>query len=100
MISKKVVFGSKLCPDCIVMKNELDKRNIKYLYLDITENLANLKKFLKFRENRAFDFAKENKIKNTIITLSKESFDKKIAQKVLTIKLYDSKVIAVSAKEC
>ena len=60
MISKKVVFGSKLCPDCIVMKNELDKRNIKYLYLDITENLANLKKFLKFRENRAFDFAKEN----------------------------------------
>ena len=40
MISKKVVFGSKLCPDCIVMKNELDKRNIKYLYLDITENLS------------------------------------------------------------
>ena len=29
------------------------------MYLDITENLANLKKFLKFRENSAFDFAKE-----------------------------------------
>lgn len=60
MVSKKVVFGSSLCPDCIVMKNELDKRGVKYLYLDITENLANLKKFLKFRENKVFDFAKEN----------------------------------------
>ena len=39
---------------------ELDKRGIKYLYLDIDENLANLKKFLIFRENSAFDFAKKN----------------------------------------
>ena len=60
MVTKKVVFGSSMCPDCVVMKEELDKRGIKYLYLDITENLANLKKFLKFRENPAFDFAKEN----------------------------------------
>ena len=60
MVTKKVVFGSSMCPDCVVMKEELDKRGIKYLYLDITENLANLKKFLKFRENSAFDFAKEN----------------------------------------
>lgn len=60
MISKKVVFGSKLCPGCVFMKNELDKRNVRYLYLDITEDLANLKKFLKFREDPAFDFAKNN----------------------------------------
>ena len=60
MINKKVVFGSSMCPDCIVMKNESDKRGIKYLYLDINENLANLKKFLIFRENSAFDFAKKN----------------------------------------
>ena len=59
MVKKKVVFGSSMCPDCIVMKKALDEREIKYLYLDITENLANLKKFLKFRENSAFDFAKE-----------------------------------------
>ena len=49
-----------MCPDCIVMKKALDEREVKYLYLDITENLANLKKFLKFREDPAFDFAKEN----------------------------------------
>ena len=60
MVSKKVVFGSSMCPDCIVMKKALDEREVKYLYLDITENLANLKKFLKFREDPAFDFAKEN----------------------------------------
>lgn len=59
MVKKKVVFGSSMCPDCIVMKEVLDERGVKYLYLDITENLANLKKFLKFRENSAFDFAKE-----------------------------------------
>ena len=60
MVKKKVVFGASMCPDCIVMKKALDEREVKYLYLDITENLANLKKFLKFRENPAFDFAKEN----------------------------------------
>ena len=59
MVSKKVVFGSSMCPDCIVMKKALDEREVKYLYLDITENLANLKKFLKFREDPAFDFAKK-----------------------------------------
>ena len=48
MVKKKVVFGSSMCPDCIVMKEALDERGVKYLYLDITENLANLKKFLKF----------------------------------------------------
>ena len=42
MIKKKVVFGSSMCPDCIVMKEALDERGVKYLYLDITENLANL----------------------------------------------------------
>ena len=60
MVSKKVVFGSSMCPDCIVLTKALDEREVKYLYLDITENLANLKKFLKFREDPAFDFAKEN----------------------------------------
>lgn len=60
MVSKKVVFGSSMCPDCIVLRKALDEREVKYLYLDITENLANLKKFLKFREDPAFDFAKEN----------------------------------------
>lgn len=58
MVSKKVVFGSEMCPDCIVIKKQLDERGVKYLYLDINENLANLKKFLAFREGPAFDKVK------------------------------------------
>lgn len=60
MISKKVLFGSPMCPGCVVMKKELEDRNIKFLYLDINENLANLKKFLAFRERAEFDNAKAN----------------------------------------
>lgn len=60
MISKKVLFGSAMCPGCVVMKKELEDRNIKFLYLDINENLANLKKFLTLRERPEFDDAKAN----------------------------------------
>ena len=31
MVSKKVVFGSEMCPDCIVIKKQLDERGVKYL---------------------------------------------------------------------
>jgi len=37
------------------------QNNINYLYLDITENMLNLKKFLKFRDNdKAFIEIKAN----------------------------------------
>lgn len=60
MISKKVLFGSPMCPSCVVMKKELEEKNVKFLYLDINENLANLKKFLSFREREEFENAKKN----------------------------------------
>ena len=41
MVSKKVVFGSSMCPDCIVMKKALDEREVKYLYL-VLKNLMNI----------------------------------------------------------
>lgn len=34
------------------MKEYLSKNNVKFVYLDITENMFNLKKFLKYRDNR------------------------------------------------
>ncbi|HHV46863.1 MAG TPA: hypothetical protein GXX53_08240 [Tissierellia bacterium] len=34
------------------MKEYLSQNNIDYIYLDITENMLNLKKFLKYRDNR------------------------------------------------
>ncbi|NLW21845.1 MAG: hypothetical protein GXY88_01100 [Tissierellia bacterium] len=47
-----IVFGSKLCPDCQPAREYLTENNIEFLYLDITENLLYLKKFLKYRDER------------------------------------------------
>lgn len=49
---KIIVFGSKHWPGCEPAKEYLSNNNIKFLYLDITENMLNLKRFLKYRDNR------------------------------------------------
>lgn len=46
-----IVFGSKHWPGCEPAKEYLSDHNIKFLYLDITENMTNLKVFLKYRDN-------------------------------------------------
>lgn len=48
-------YGSMLCPDCVACRKAYDDKNIGYTYLDIGENLANLKEFLSFREREAFE---------------------------------------------
>ena len=53
------IFGSPLCKDCVVCKEELDKAGVPYVYMDITGNLVFLKKFLKFRELPEFDNIRE-----------------------------------------
>lgn len=50
-MSKILVFGSKHWPGCEPAKEYLSKKNIKFRYLDITANMVNLKKFLKYRDN-------------------------------------------------
>lgn len=55
------VYGSSLCPDCINFKHNLTKNNLEYEYIDIHENMANLKAFLRLRDtNPAFDNTKAN----------------------------------------
>ena len=50
------IYGSQLCPDCVKCKEDLDAAGVPYLYLNISENLLYLKKFLKLRdENEGFD---------------------------------------------
>lgn len=59
-VVKKIVFGSSMCPDCGPFKEVMDESGVRFLYLDITENLANMKKFLKARDNmKEFDEVKE-----------------------------------------
>ena len=55
------VYGSGMCPDCIEFKYNLDRNNIEYENVDITQNLKGLKEFLRLRDKEEFfDEAKEN----------------------------------------
>ncbi len=58
------IYGSMLCPDCVQCREDLDKAGVEYEFLDFSENLANLKEFLKLRDgNPLFDDARaEGKI--------------------------------------
>lgn len=50
------IYGSMLCPDCMQCREDLDRAGVRYEYLDFSENLGNLKAFLKLRdENPLFD---------------------------------------------
>ncbi|NLY77955.1 MAG: hypothetical protein GX080_07720 [Tissierellia bacterium] len=51
-MKKIVVFGSKHCPDCAPAREYLTNLGIKFLYLDISENMFNLKKFLQYRDTK------------------------------------------------
>ena len=53
------IYGSPMCKDCVICKEELDKAGVAYVYMDITGNLLFLKKFLKLRETSAFDPIRE-----------------------------------------
>ena len=55
------IYGSQLCPDCVKCKEELEAAGVEFLYLNISENLLYLKKFLKLREeNELFDPIRKN----------------------------------------
>ena len=54
------VYGSELCPDCLILKANLDRNKIEYEYVDINASLKNLKEFLRIRDNNElFKDAKE-----------------------------------------
>ncbi len=53
------IYGSPMCRDCVICKEDLDKAGVPYVYMDITGNLMFLKKFLKLRELPAFDGVRE-----------------------------------------
>jgi glutaredoxin-related protein len=59
-MKKIYFFNSKLCDDTMAVRDYLDHNGIRYVDLDITENLSNLKMFLKYRDNfHVFDEIKE-----------------------------------------
>ncbi|MCR5787104.1 MAG: hypothetical protein K6G28_05330 [Acholeplasmatales bacterium] len=53
-------YGSQFCPNCKQFKYNLDKYNLDYEFIDISDNLKNLKDFLYIRDtNKKFDRMKE-----------------------------------------
>jgi glutaredoxin-related protein len=50
-MKKVFVFGSKQCPDCMVMKEFLDAHQVRYSFIDILDSLGKLKMFLKYRDS-------------------------------------------------
>jgi len=47
------IYGSMLCKDCVQCREDLDHAGVVYTYLDFSEDLGNLKQFLKFRDEEA-----------------------------------------------
>jgi len=45
-------YGSNICPSCIKTKETIDKIELEYEYIDITESANNLREFLKLRDSR------------------------------------------------
>lgn len=47
------IYGSMLCPDCVKCREDLDRANVPYEYLDFSQDLRNLKEFLRLRDGNA-----------------------------------------------
>ena len=58
---KVVMYGTNACPDCVEAEALLKEHDIQYLYLEWTNNIGYLKRFLKLRDtNPLFDRVKES----------------------------------------
>ena len=54
------IYGSKMCPDCRECKKNFDLYNVEYEFIDINEDLHNLKDFLYLRDtDPVFNHCKE-----------------------------------------
>jgi len=49
-MKKIFLFGSQQCPDCLEMKEFLDKHQVRYTFIDILESLGKLKMWMKYRD--------------------------------------------------
>lgn len=47
---KVQIYGSHQCPGCVEAKKALSEKGADFEFIDLSENLYNLKRFLAFRE--------------------------------------------------
>lgn len=56
---KLIVYGTNACPDCVEAIQKLDEKKADYVYLEFSNNMPNLKRFLKLRDTEViFDAVK------------------------------------------
>lgn len=54
------IYGTHLCPDCVEAREKLDALRTAYEFVELTESTANLKEFLKIRDQSPlFDEARK-----------------------------------------
>ena len=46
------IYGSMQCPDCVKIREDLEKAGVAYEYLDFADSLLNLKVFLDLRDHQ------------------------------------------------
>ncbi|WP_099203076.1 glutaredoxin domain-containing protein [Miniphocaeibacter massiliensis] len=51
-MEKLIVFGSDKCPDCKPALEELDRLDMEYEFINITDSMSNLKQFLLLRDTK------------------------------------------------
>lgn len=61
---KILMYGINACPDCVDAVEKLKGRGADFMYLEFSENIANLKRFLKLRDSEAIfeEVKKEGKV--------------------------------------
>lgn len=47
------IYGSMMCPDCVQIKEDLDRVGVAYEFMDFADNLLHLKSFLNLRDSEA-----------------------------------------------
>ena len=77
------VYGNDECPMCTMLKKDFVKKNIEFEYIDVLQNMKNLKEFLNFRDNNSlFDECKEdNKIGIPLVVMEKDGETKLFTEK-------------------
>ena len=59
-----LIYGTMQCPDCVECCKDLDAAGTAYTFLEFSDNLKNLKEFLKIRDAEPIfaDIKREGKI--------------------------------------
>ena len=71
------IYGNNNWQACVMLKEDLSKKNIEFNYIDILESMGNLKEYLKYRDsNSIFNQYKEmNKIGIPLIVVEKDGYE-------------------------